>query len=246
MCRASTFKDAGPTTAVGLQRSITQTDHQCLLPSPALPGAGSTVGTSEVPSQPGPSELPWADSRTPDLPCAQVQLTQTVWQLALPNDRFNHHVLGFGLMAGRGDLATGSGPSIKEGCRVGLMSLPTPQLSSVHIPAGRCLLGLERGRARVTSGQRPVAVTRYLRPDFRDNYDLSGPRPDAPAPVSWVLGEGPPSHDERLPTTSHVLTGAMPTSGDPLQASDLALCGCGGERTRTADFYDAKVRFSAF
>ena len=122
MCRASTFKDAGPTTAVGLQRSITQTDHQCLLPSPALPGAGSTVGTSEVPSQPGPSELPWADSRTPDLPCAQVQLTQTVWQLALPNDRFNHHVLGFGLVAGRGDLATGSGPSINKGCPVGLMS----------------------------------------------------------------------------------------------------------------------------
>ena len=30
----------------------------CLLPSPALSGAGSTVGAAEAPSQPGPSELP--------------------------------------------------------------------------------------------------------------------------------------------------------------------------------------------
>ena len=185
----------------------------CLLPSPALSGAGSTVGAAKAPSQPGPSELPWAESRTPDLPCAQVQLTQTVWQLALPNDRFNHHVLGFGLVAGRGDLATGSGPSINKGCRVGLMSAADTAAVFGSYPRRAMPLRSGTRSIRVTSGQRPVAVTRYLRPDLRDNYDLSGPGPDAPAPVSWVLGEGPPSHDERLPTTSHVPTGAMPTSG---------------------------------
>ena len=60
---ASTFKDLRSITAFEKQRSIRPIDHQCLLPSPALPGAGSTVGTSEVPSQPGLSELPCVESR---------------------------------------------------------------------------------------------------------------------------------------------------------------------------------------
>ena len=55
---ASTCKDLRSITVVEKQRSIRPTAHQCLLPSPALPGAGSTVDTSEVPSQPGLSELP--------------------------------------------------------------------------------------------------------------------------------------------------------------------------------------------
>ena len=53
----SSGEDPGP-AAVEEQPLIRRIDHRCLLPSPALPGAGSTVGTSEVPSQPGPSELP--------------------------------------------------------------------------------------------------------------------------------------------------------------------------------------------
>ena len=70
---ASTRKNLRSITAVEKQRSIRPTTHKCLLPSPALPGAGSTVDTSEVPSQPGLSELPCAKSRASDLPAALVQ-----------------------------------------------------------------------------------------------------------------------------------------------------------------------------